>query len=178
VKQAGSTRLRFRGFTIALLVNPKNPITTQAETREAQVAAYALGLRLLVLNANNPDDIAVAFATLVQQLAGALLVSNEAFFFTVQDQLIELAMRHKIPMSIPQRVAVSKGALISYGPNPIDAWRELGIYAGRLLNGERPADLPVQRSVKLGLVINLKTAKALGVAIPPTLLARADEVIE
>jgi ABC-type uncharacterized transport system substrate-binding protein len=164
--------------SIALLVNPKNPITTQAETREAQVAAYALGLRLLVLNASNRDDIAVAFATLVHQRAGSLLVSNEVLFFTVQDQLIELATRHKIPISIPQRAAVSKGALIGYGPDPIDAWRELGIYAGRLLKGERPADLPVQRSVKLDLVINLKTARALGLTVPPTLLSTADEVIE
>jgi putative ABC transport system substrate-binding protein len=164
--------------SIALLVNPKNPITTQAETREVRVATHALGLRLLVLDASNPDDIAFTVPTLVQQQVGALLVSNEAFFITVQDQLIDLATRHKIPISISQREAVRKGALIGYGPDPIDAWREVGVYAGRLLKGERPADLPVQRSVKLDLVINLKTAKALGIEVPPALLARADEVFE
>ena len=164
--------------SIALLVNPKNPITARAETREAQVATHALGLRLLVLDASNANDIAVAIATLVQQRASALLVSNETFFFTVQDQLIDLATRHKIPISIPQRGAVRKGALVGYGPDPIDAWRELGVYAGRLLKGERPADLPVQRSVKLELVINLKTAKMLGLDVPDRLLIAADEVIE
>ena len=164
--------------SIALLVNPKNPITTRAETREVRAATHALGLGLLVLDASNPDDIAVAIPTLVQQQVGALLVSNEAFFITVQDQLIDLATRHKIPISISQREAVRKGALIGYGPDPIDAWRELGVYAGRLLKGERPADLPVQRSVKLDLGINLKTAKALGIEVPPALLARADEVFE
>ena len=163
--------------SIALLVNPKNTITTQAETREAQVAADALGLRLLVLNASNLDDIAIAFAELLQQQANALLVSHEVFFSTVHDQLIELATRHKIPIST-HRSAIAKGALVAYGPDPRDVWRQIGIYAGRLLKGERPADLPVQRSVKLDLIINLKTAKALGLEVPPTLLARADEVIE
>ena len=147
--------------TIALLVNPKNPITAQAETREAQIAANALGLRLLVLNASNLEDVAVAIATVVQQQAGALLVSPEAFFFTVQSQLVELATRYKIPISIQFREAMEKGSLIGYGPNGMDIWRELGVYAGRVLKGEKPADLPVQRSVKLDLIINLKAAKAL-----------------
>jgi putative ABC transport system substrate-binding protein len=163
---------------IALLVNPKNPITAQAETREAHVATHALGLRLLVLDASNPDDIVVAIATFVRQQASALLVSSDILFFTVQDQLIDLATRHKIPLSIATREAVRKGAVISYGPDLNSAWRELGIYAGRLLKGERPTDLPVQRSVKLDLAINLKTAKALGLEVPATILARADEVIE
>ena len=164
--------------SIALFVNPKNPITTRAETREARVAAQALGLRLLVLEASSSDDIVVAFTAVVQQQASALLVSSEIFFFTVQDQLIDLAMRNKIPISIPQPEGVRKGALIGYGANTNDAFRELGVFAGRLLKGERPADLPVQRSVKIDLLINLKTAKALGLDVPPTLLAQADEVIE
>ena len=164
--------------SIALFVNPKNPITTRAETREARVAAQALGLRLLVLEASSSDDIGVAFPTLVQQQASALLVSSEIFFTTVQDQLIDLAMRNKIPISIPQPEGVRKGALIGYGANTNDAFRELGVFAGRLLKGERPADLPVQPSVKIDLLINLKTAKALGLDVPPTLLARADEVLE
>ena len=164
--------------SIALLVNPKNPVTAQAETREAHVAANALGLRMLVLNASNLDDITVAFAKLLEQQAGALVVSDEVFFSgMVHDQLIELAMRHKIPMS-SHSSGVAKGALIAYGHDPRDIWRHIGIYAGRLLKGERPADLPVQRSVKLDLIINLKTAKALGIEVPPTLLARADEVID
>ena len=164
--------------SIALLVNPKNPVTAQAETREAHVAANALGLRMLVLNASNLDDITVAFAKLLEQQAGALVVSHEVFFSgMVHDQLIELAMRHKIPMS-SHSSGVAKGALIAYGHDPRDIWRHIGIYAGRLLKGERPADLPVQRSVKLDLIINLKTAKALGIEVPPTLLARADEVID
>jgi putative tryptophan/tyrosine transport system substrate-binding protein len=164
--------------TIALLVNPKNPITAQAETREAQIAAHALGLRLLVLNASNLEDVAVAIATVVQQQAGALLVSTEAFFFTVQSQLVELATRYKIPISIQFREAMEKGSLIGYGPNGMDIWRELGVYAGRVLKGEKPAELPVQRSVKLDLTINLRAAKALGITVPPTLLMAAAEVIE
>jgi putative ABC transport system substrate-binding protein len=164
--------------SIALFVNPKNPITTRAETREARAAAQALGLRLLVLEASNSDDIGVAFTTLVQRQASALLVSSETFFFTVQDQIIDLAMRHKIPVGVSFPDWVRKGGLIGYGPNLSDAFRELGVFAGRLLKGERPADLPVQRSVKIDLLINLKTAKALGIEVPPTLLARAGEVIE
>src|SRR5262245_8668386 len=164
--------------SIALFVNPKNPITTRAETREARLAAKALGLRLLVLEAASSDDITVAFTALVRQQASAVLVSSEALFFTVQDELIDLAMRHKVPISIPQPEGVRKGALFGYGANTKDAFRELGVFAGRLLKGERPADLPVQRSVKIDLLINLKTAKTLGLEVPPSLLARADEVIE
>jgi putative tryptophan/tyrosine transport system substrate-binding protein len=164
--------------SIALFVNPKNPITTRAETREAQVAAQALGLRLLVSEASSANEIGVAFDTLVRQQASAILVSSEIFFFTVQDQLIDLAMRHKVPISIPQPEGVRKGALIGYGANTNDAHRTLGVFAGRLLKGERAADMPVQRSVKINLLINLKTARALGIDVPPTLLARADEVIE
>jgi putative ABC transport system substrate-binding protein len=164
--------------SIALFVNPKNLITTRVETREARLAAQALGLRLLVLEASSSRDIVVAFTALVQQQASALLVSSEVFFLTVQDQLIDLATRYKIPISIPYPESVRKGALIGYGVNMNDAYRELGVFAGRFLKGERPADLPVQRSVKIDLLINIKTAKALGLKIPPTLLARADEVIE
>jgi putative tryptophan/tyrosine transport system substrate-binding protein len=164
--------------SIALFVNPKNPITTRAETREARLAAQALGLRLLVLEASSSHDVVVAFTALVQQQASAILVSSEIFFLTIQDQLIDLAIRYKIPISIPYPESVRKGALIGYGANMNDAFRELGVFTGRFLKGERPADLPVQRSVKIDLLINLKTAKALGLDVPPTLLAQADEVIE
>ena len=135
-------------------------------------------MRLLVLEASSSDDIVPAFAALVQQRASAVLVSSEIFFFTVQDQLIDLAMRNKIPISIPQPEGVRKGALIGYGANTNAAFRELGVFAGRLLKGDKPADLPVQRSVKIDLLINLKTAKALGLTIPLPLSGRADEVIE
>jgi putative tryptophan/tyrosine transport system substrate-binding protein len=164
--------------SIALLVNPKNPITSRAETREAQLAARALGLHLLILEASDSGDIPVAITTFVQQQASALLVSNEVFFFTVQDQLIDLAIRHRIALSIPEISAVRKGALLSYAPDAMAAWREVGVYAGRILKGEKPGDLPVQRSVKINLVINLKTAKALGIDVPDRLLIAADEVIE
>jgi putative tryptophan/tyrosine transport system substrate-binding protein len=164
--------------SIALLVNPKNPITSRAETREAQLAARALGLHLLILEASDSGDIPVAITTFVQQQASALLVSNEVFFFTVQDQLIDLAIRHRIALSIPEISAVRKGALLSYAPDAMAAWREVGVYAGPILKGEKPGDLPVQRSVKINLVINLKTAKALGIDVPDRLLIAADEVIE
>jgi putative tryptophan/tyrosine transport system substrate-binding protein len=164
--------------SIAILVNPKNPITFRAETREARLAARSLGLNLLVLEASDPADVPIAVATFVQQQASALLVSNDIFFFTVQDQLLDLAARHRIALSIPEVSAVRKGALLGYTPDVVAAWREVGVYAGRILKGEKPRDLPVQRSVKIDLLINLKTAKALGLDVPPTLLARADEVIE
>jgi len=144
--------------SIALFVNPKNPITTRAETREAHAAAQALGVRLSVLEASTSDDIVAAFAAIVREQVSALLVSSEIFFVTAHDQLVDLAMRHKIPISIPQPEGVRKGALIGYAANTNDAFRELGIFVGRLLKGEKPADLPVQRSVKIDLVINLKTA--------------------
>jgi ABC-type uncharacterized transport system substrate-binding protein len=164
--------------SFALLVNPKNPITSRAETREAQLAANALGLHLLVLEAGISGDIPDTIAAFVRQQASALLVSNDILFSTVQDQLIDLAMRHKIVLSIPEVLAVRKGALLAYAPDVMAAWREVGVYAGRILKGEKPSDLPVQRSVKVSLIINLKTAKALGLQVPPSLLARADEVIE
>ena len=164
--------------SLAFLVNPKNPITARAETREAQLAANAFGLHLFVLEASISGDIPDAIAAFVQQQASALLVSNDIFFSNVQDQLIDLAMRHKIVLSIPEVLAVRKGALLAYAPDVMGAWHEVGVYTGRILKGEKPADLPVQRSVKVSLIINLRTAKALGLEVPPSLLSRADEVIE
>jgi putative tryptophan/tyrosine transport system substrate-binding protein len=164
--------------SIALLVNPNNRIVAEAETREAQAAAHALGLDLLVLQASKAEEIPVSIAALLRRQPSVLLVSMESFFFTVQDQLIDLATRNKIAMSISVREAVRKGALFSYGPDLIDAFRQVGIYAGRLLRGESPADLPVQRSIRFSLVINLKTAKAIGLTVPEQMLVAADEVIE
>ena len=163
--------------SIGLLVNPTNP-TTESFTREVQVAAGVLGLRLLVQNASNKSDIDAAFATLGQQGAGALMSMTDPVFFTQIAQLVALAARHAIPTISPFREFTAGGGLMSYGSSNDDAYRQVGVYTGRILKGEKPADLPVQRATKIELVINLKTAKALGLTIPPGILAIADEVIE
>jgi putative ABC transport system substrate-binding protein len=164
--------------TVALLVNPTNPFAAP-ETRETQVAAGTLGLRLNILNASSETEIDHAFAALVEERAGALLVGADPLFQTsLRDQLVALAARHHVPAIYGYRETTAAGGLMSYGTSISDAWRLVGIYTGRILNGDKPADLPVQQSTKLELVINLKTAKSLGLDVPATLLARADEVIE
>jgi putative ABC transport system substrate-binding protein len=164
--------------SIGLLVNPTNVAATEPETRELQAAAAVLGLHLLVLNASSPSEVEKAFATLVQQRAGALLVSGESFFTTQRDQIVALAARYAAPAIYSGRQYADAGGLMSYGTDGAEPWRLLGSYAGRILKGDKPADLPVQRSTKVELVINLKTAKALGLTVPLALLTRADEVIE
>jgi putative ABC transport system substrate-binding protein len=165
--------------SIAYLRNPTNPVYAEAETREVQVAARALGVRLLLLNASDPKEVETAFANLVQQQVRALLLSGDGLLnFTLQDQIVALAARHAIPTMYIVRETVKAGGLMSYGLDQHDGWRQAGVYTGRILKGERPADLPVQRVTKVELAINLKTAKALGLEVPSTLLARADEVIE
>ena len=147
--------------------------------RESEVAARALGLRLHVLKASNQNQIDSAFVALVEQRAGALLVGADPVFqLSLRDQLVALAARHRLPTIYGYRETTEADGLMSYGPSVSDAWRLGGIYTGRILNGEKPADLPVQQSTKVELIINLKTAKALGLTVPPSLLARADEVIE
>jgi putative ABC transport system substrate-binding protein len=163
---------------LVLLINPANPFGVH-ETNAAHAAAHALGLQLQVLHASNENEIDTVFATLVQQRSSALLVgADSVFFLSLRDQLVALAARHKVPASYGYREFTSAGGLMSYGMNNSDAWRLAGVYTGRLLKGEKPSDLPIQQAVKLELIINLKTAKTLGLTVPPTLLARADEVIE
>ena len=164
--------------TIAVLVNPNN-LLVEAQARGSQIAAHNLGVHLLVLNASSQSEIDAAFITLVEQRADALLVTGEPLFFgTARDQLIALAARHAVPTIYQFRQLTVAGGLMSYGTSLADAQRISGVYAGRILRGERPADLPVQQSTKVELVVNLKTAEALGLSVPPTILALADEVIE
>jgi putative ABC transport system substrate-binding protein len=164
--------------SIAYLRNPTNPAFAESETRELQTAARTHGVGLLILNASVPSEIDTAFADLVQQRADALQVSSDGFLLTHPDQIVALAARHAVAAiyAWPQYPAV--GGLMSYGTNIRDAWRQAGIYTGRILKGEKPADLPVQQATKIELVINLKTAKTLGLTVPLALLGRADEVIE
>jgi putative ABC transport system substrate-binding protein len=162
---------------IALLVNPTNPFSVP-ETNEVRNAVRSLGLQLKVLNASNESDINTAFATLVQQRVSVLLVSPDPFFNSQRDQIAALAERHAIATGTDRREFVAAGGLMSYGTDFADSYRLVGIYVGKILKGAKPADLPVQQVVKVELVINLKTAKELGLDVPATLLARADEVIE
>jgi putative tryptophan/tyrosine transport system substrate-binding protein len=164
--------------SIAYLRNPTNPIYADSETREVQDAARALGVRLLWTNASRLSEIEAAFANFIQQPVDAVFVSADGFFLTNSDHIVALAARYAVPAIYGWRQAVALGGLMSYGTNFPDAWRQAGGYTGRLLKGEKPADLPVQQVTKIELVVNLKTAKALGLEVPPMLLARADKVIE
>ena len=161
--------------TIAYLMNPNNP---NREFDNVQAAARSVGQQLLVLNADGGREIDIAFATIAQQGVAALLVASDPLFFDRRDQLIALAARQAISAIYYLRAFSEAGGLLSYGNALTDMYRQVGTYTGRILNGEKPADLPVMQSTKFELVINLKTAKALGLEIPPTLLAIADEVIE
>jgi putative ABC transport system substrate-binding protein len=162
---------------IALLINPTHP-ATESITRETQAAASTLGLQLRVLHATTESDFAAAFAKLAELQASGLVIANEGLFNSRTKQLATLAARHRVPTIHFERDFAVAGGLMSYGASISDSWRLVGNYTGRILKGEKPADLPVQQSTKVELFINLKTAKALGLTFPLTLLGRADEVIE
>jgi len=163
---------------IAMLVNPTSPSQTEAEARQARFAVGALGLHLLILNATHQRDFEQAFVTLLREGAKALVISDDPLFTAYRQQLIVLAARYGVPTIYHFRDAVEAGGLISYGGDALEAWREAGTYTGRILKGEKPADLPVQLATKVELAINLKTAEALGLTVPIALLTRADRVIE
>jgi len=162
---------------MALLVNP-NYANTERIIREVQEAARGRGVQLHILKAGTESEIDAAFALLVELHAGALLAGADPFFNRQREQLVTLASRHSVPASYEFRESAAAGGLISYGSNPTAISRQVGLYVGRILKGEKPADLPVQQPTTFELVVNLKTATALGLTVPPSILARADEVIE
>jgi putative ABC transport system substrate-binding protein len=179
----GSKRLELlrklvpKATTIGILVNPINP-GTRAERRDLQDAARAIGQQLIVENVSSDRELEPAFSTLIQRGAGALLVGSGAFLYSKRGKLVALAARHSLPTSYSGRDFVMAGGLMSYGASIAEAYRQEGVYAGRILKGERPTDLPVMQSTKFEFVVNLKTAKALDLELSPQFLATVDEVIE
>jgi putative ABC transport system substrate-binding protein len=163
---------------IALLVNPTSPFIAKNISSELQSAAHTLGMQLHILNASTERDFDTVFATFVQLRASALVIAPDAMFISRSEQLGALTLRHGVPAITQFREFAAAGGLMSYGGSFTDAARQVGVYTGRILKGEKPADLPVQQSTKVELTINMKTAKALGLTVPPALLARADELIE
>jgi putative ABC transport system substrate-binding protein len=162
---------------IALLVNPNNPFA-ETTTSHAQEAARAKGVQLHVLRASTESEIDAAFKTITQTHVDGLIQDSDALFNSRIDQLVALAARHAVPAIYSWREYPAAGGLISYGPSLTGIWRQLGVYVGKILNGAKPAELPIEQPTKFELVINLKTASALGLTVPPSILARADEVIE
>ena len=163
---------------VAVLVNPDDATTAESHLRAVDAAARPLGLQIRVLTASTSREIDAAFATFVRERPDALFVSSGAFFLSRRVQLVHLATRHAVPATYSLRQYAEVGGLMIYGANLKDAYRQLGIYAGRILKGAKPADLPVVQATKFELIINAQTARTLGIDVPPTLLARADEVIE
>jgi len=182
--QVGSKRLELlhalvpTAITVALLVNPSSPELAEPQLQELQVAARSLGLQLHVLNASTEREIDMAFATVVQLRPGGLVIVPDPFLTSRIERLAALALRHAIPTIFQYPEFTAAGGLMSYGSNLRDLLRWSGLYTGRILKGEKPADLPVQQATKVELIINLKTAKALGLEVPTSILVRADEVIE
>jgi putative ABC transport system substrate-binding protein len=162
----------------ALLINPTSAALAETQSRDLQATARNLGLQVHLLEASTERDFDTAFARLVQLRLGGLVISSDSYFWTRSEQLAALARRHAVPAIFGFREFAMAGGLMSYGASVTDAFRLIGVYAGRVLKGEKPADLPVQQATKVELIINLKTAKALGLTVPLPLLGRADEVIE
>jgi putative ABC transport system substrate-binding protein len=163
---------------VAVLVNPANATTTEPTLRDVEPAARSMGLQIQVVRASTSREIEAAFATLVRERPDALFVGGDPFFNSRRMQLALLAARHAVPATYASREYAEAGGLMSYGTSFPDTYRQVGLYAGRILRGAKPADLPVSQSTKFELVINAETARLLGLPVPPTLLARADEVIE
>jgi len=166
-----------KAVRIAVLVNPANVPATESALRGIGAAAGAIGLQIQVLKASTRSEIEAAFATLMHERADALYVAGDVFFTSRRVQFATLAAHHRIPATYPSREAVEAGGLMAYAADRVDMYRQVGAYTGQILKGAKPADLPVLQSTKFELVINLQTARALGLEVPPTLLARA-EVIE
>jgi putative ABC transport system substrate-binding protein len=163
---------------VAVLVNPANATTTESTLRDVEAAARAIGLQIKVLNASTSREIEAAFASFMRDRSDVLFIAGDPYFYSRRAQFVVLAARHTIPATYLQRDFAEAGGLMSYGTNIADAFRQIGVYAGRILKGANPADLPVVQASKFELVINLPTARALGLEVPPMLLARADQVIE
>ena len=178
---AGQVQLSFASLptaaSVVLLVNPKNP-STETQVKDVQAAVQAGGLKVRVLSASTEAEIDAGYATLTESRADALLVGADPLFQSLRNRLVALAARHAIPSIYLNREFPLSGGLISYGIHFPDAYRQAGSYTGRVLKGEKPSDLPVVQPTKFELVINLKTAKALGLTVPPQLIARSDDVIE
>jgi putative ABC transport system substrate-binding protein len=163
---------------VAVLVNPTNPSIAQTTLRDVEQAARAMGLRIEVFNASTPAEINTAFGSFERARPDAVFVAGDGFFTAQRVHLAQLAAFHRLPAAFATRESTAAGGLMSYGSNVVDAWRQAGNYSGRILKGAKPADLPVVQSSRFMLVVNVETARMLGVAVPPTLLATADEVIE
>jgi putative ABC transport system substrate-binding protein len=182
--EVGSKRLEFlhelvpTATIMAALVNPTNPTNAEILSRDLQATARLLGLQLHLLHASSDADIDAVFATLTELRAAGLVIGTDALFTSRDEKLAALGLRYRMPTIYQWREFVAAGGLMSYGGSFADSYRLAGVYTGRILKGEKPADLPVQQATKLELFVNLKTAKALGITVPPTLLALADEVIE
>ena len=161
-----------------MLINPANTVNAETTLRDVEPAARAVGLQIQVLNADTSREIDAAFATIVRERPDALFVANSPYFTSRRIQLVQLAARHAIPATYPGRQYVEVGGLMNYGANLADAWRQLGVYTGRILKGTKPADLPVVQASKFELVINAQTARMLGLTVSQSLLSIADEVIE
>ena len=170
--------LRPHAKSVGVLVNPNNPVATETTIKDVMPAGSAMGLNIEIISASHPREIDEAFATMVQKRLDGFIISPDPLYLTRRTQLATLSARYTLPTIFPLRDFAVAGGLMSYGPDDVDRYRLVGVYAGRILKGEKPADMPVQRPTSFQLVINLQTARSLGIAIPSSLLARADEVIE